>query len=274
MRKTQAFGNRWLAAALVAAAGVLEAAAQAAGGVPGKLTVNNRDFVGMVRWKASAKEYSVMDPRTNIESIHPLASVQRIQITRPRELDAAIAAVKARNGAAAIAALTRIASDYTMLQHDEEAARWLAEAYLQTGNAAEARKAIEKVTALRPEAAYLGELATVYWRVLLQENRTAKLEELLALAVKSGDRAASATALILRGDLILKSGDSQDHHKRALKDGYLRVVTLYRSVRAVQPEANYKAAKSLEKLGMTARAHERREVIRKEFRGSEWANKP
>jgi len=274
MRETQAFGNRWFVAALVVAAGVLEAAAQAAAGVPGKLTVNNRDFVGMVRWKASAKEYSVMDPRTNIESIHPLDNVQKIQIARPRDLDTAIAAVKANNGAAAIAALTKIANDYVMLQYDEEATRWLAEAYLQTSNGAEARKAIEKVTALRPEAAYLGELATVYWRVLLQENRTAKLEELLALAVKSGDRAASATALMLRGDLILKTGDTQDHHTRALKDGYLRVVTLYRSVRAVQPEANYKAAKSLEKLGMTARAQERREAIRKEFPGSEWAGKP
>jgi len=268
------FGNRWFVAALVVAAGVLEAAAQAAAGVPGKLTVNNRDFIGMVRWKASAKEYSVMDPRTNIESVHPLASVQKIQIVRPKELDAAIAAVKGKNGAAAIAALTKIASDYVMLQHDEEAVRWLAEAYLQTNNGPEARKAIEKVTALRPEAGYLGELATVYWRVLLQENRTAKLEELLAQAVKSGDRVASATALMLRGDLILKTGDTQEHHTRALKDGYLRVVTLYRSVRAVQPEANYKAAKSLEKLGMTARAQEGREASRKEFPGSEWAGKP
>ena len=99
MRETQAYGNRWFVAALVVAAGVLEAAAQAAAGVPGKLTVNNRDFIGMVRWKASAKEYSVMDPRTNIESIHPLDNVQKIQIARPRDLDTAIAAVKAERAA-------------------------------------------------------------------------------------------------------------------------------------------------------------------------------
>lgn len=274
MSNTRAFGQRWFVAAIFVVAGVLEVAAQAAAGVPGKLTVNNRDFIGMVRWKASAKEYSVMDPRTNIESIHPLASVQKMQIARPKELDAAIAAVKANKGATALATLTKIANDYVMLQYDEEATRWLAEAYLQTNNSAAARKAIEQVTVLRPEAAYLGELATVYWRVLLQENRTAKLEELLANAIKHGDRTASATALILRGDLILKNGDTQDHHTRALKDGYLRVVTLYQAVRSVQAEANYKAAKSLEKLGMTARAQARREVIRKDFPGSEWANKP
>jgi hypothetical protein len=161
-----------------------------------------------------------------------------------------------------------------MLQHDEEATRWLAEAYLQANNGADAIRAIEKITAVRPEAAYLGDLATVYWRALLRENRTSKLDDLLVMAVKSGNRLASATALLLRGDLILKDGDTQDVHIRALKDGYLRVVTLYRTVKEVQPEANYKAAKSLEKLGMTARAQERRETIRKDFPGSEWAGKP
>jgi hypothetical protein len=114
----------------------------------------------------------------------------------------------------------------------------------------------------------------VYWRALLRENRTSKLDDFLVQAVKSGNRLASATALLLRGDMILKGGDTQDFHIRALKDGYLRVVTLYRTVKEVQPEANYKAAKSLEKLGMTARAQERRETIRKEFPGSEWAGKP
>ena len=259
-----------LLATLVVFAATWEAAAQ----VPGKLTVNNREFVGMVRWKAASREYSVMDPRTNIESIHPYASVQKMQIARPKELDPAIAAVRAKNGALAIPALTKIVNDYTMLQHDEEAARWLGEAYMLNNNAAEARKVIEKVIALRPQAAYLGDLATVYWRVLLQENRTAKLEELLSQAVKSGDRPASAAALIMRGDLILRAGDTQEAHTKALKDGYLRVVTLYRAVRALQPEANYKAAKSFEKLGMTQRAQDRRDLIRKEFPGSEWANKP
>ena len=274
MKYTTAYRKIWVLAAFAVVAGVAELLAQIAGGVPRKLTVNNRDFIGMVRWSARNQEYAVMDPKTNIESVHPLANVQKMRIARPKALDAAIAAVKGKNGAAAIAVLTKIANDYTMLQYDEEAVRWLAEAYLQTNNGAAALKAIEQVTAQRPETAYLGELATVYWRVLLKQNRTAKLENLLEKAVKSGDRAASATALVLRGDLILKTGDTQEYHTRALKDGYLRVVTLYRGVRSLQPEANYKAAKSLEKLGMNARAQKRRDVIRKEFPGSEWAVKP
>ncbi len=273
MKHTTAYVKILILAACVFA-GAAPLLAQVAAGVPGVLKVNNRDFPGMVRWWPSAKEYSVSDVKTGVEIRHPLAAVQSMRIARPKELDPAIAAVKANTGASAIAALIKIVNDYAMLQYDEEATRWLAEAYLQTNNGAEALKAIEKITTQRPQAAYLGDLATVYWRVLLRENRTAKLDELLENAVKSGDRAASAAALILRGDLILKSGDTQEHHTRALKDGYLRVITLYRGIRAVQPEANYKAAKSLEKLGMSSRAQERRDLIRKEFPGSEWANKP
>ncbi|NLL83672.1 MAG: tetratricopeptide repeat protein [Lentisphaerae bacterium] len=264
---------RWALITLVVAAAALESLAQATG-VPGKLYVNNREIIGMVRWKATSREYTVLDPRTNIESVYALNNVQKIEIVRPKELDPAIRAVMAKNGAAAIPVLTKIARDYAMLQYDEEAARWLGEAYLLSNNSAEARKAIEKVTSMRPEAAYLGELAPVYWRVLLQENRQARLDELLGMAVKSGDRPASAAALIMRGDLILKGGDTQEAHTKALKDGYLRVITLYRGVRPLQAEANYKAAKSFEKLGMTSRAQERIDVIRKEFPGSEWASKP
>jgi tetratricopeptide (TPR) repeat protein len=226
----------------------------------------------LLRWQGGTKTYVLSDK--GIDVTIALADVVKLSVVRPKELDPAIRAVRENNGAVAIATLAKIATDYFMLQHDEEATRWLAEAYLQGNNGAEAIRAIERITAVRPEAAYLGDLATVYWRALLRENRTSKLDDFLVQAVKSGNRLASATALLLRGDMILKGGDTQDFHIRALKDGYLRVVTLYRTVKEVQPEANYKAAKSLEKLGMTARAQERRETIRKEFPGSEWAGKP
>jgi len=272
MKPIKTFWRVLIFAALALCSTVPDAAAQ----VPGVLTLKggSRKIPGLIRWGGRNKEYTVSDPKSGIETTHPAANVESVQIVRPRELDVAIAAVRGNNGASAIAALSKIATDYFMLQHDEEATRWLAEAYLQTNNGAEAIRAVEKITAARPEAAYLGGMATVYWRALLRENRAGKLEDLLENAVKSGDRGASAAALILRGDLILKSGDTQEHHTRALKDGYLRVVTLYRGVKDAQPEANYKAAKSLEKLGMTSRAQERRAVIRKEFPGSEWATKP
>jgi len=259
-------------ALLIAALAVVSAAPESRAQVQGTITLKSGPRTGALRWLSSSKSYVLTDNKFDLTIA--LANVVKLSVVRPRELDPAIKAVRENKGADAIAPLAKIVTDYFMLQHDEEATRWLAEAYLQANNGVEAIRAIERVTAIRPEAAYLGDLATVYWRALLRENRTSKLDEMLAQAVKSGNRLASATALILRGDLILKGGDTQDYHNRALKDGYLRVVTLYRTVKEVQPEANYKAAKSLEKLGMTARAQERRETIRKEFPGSEWAGKP
>jgi hypothetical protein len=259
-------------ALIIAALAVLSIAPEARAQVQGTLVLKGGPRSGLLRWQSSNKSYVLTDKGMDV-TILP-SDVVKLSVVRPKELDPAIKAVRENKGADAIATLAKLATDYFMLQHDEEATRWLAEAYLQANNGADAIRAIEKITAVRPEAAYLGDLATVYWRALLRENRTSKLDDLLVMAVKSGNRLASATALLLRGDLILKDGDTQDVHIRALKDGYLRVVTLYRTVKEIQPEANYKAAKSLEKLGMTARAQERRETIRKDFPGSEWAGKP
>jgi hypothetical protein len=259
-------------ALMIAAFAVVLSAPESRAQIQGTITLKSGARTGVLRWMSSTKSYVLTDKGFDVSIA--LADVVKLSVPRPRELDPAIKAVRDNKGAEAIAPLDKIATDYFMLQHDEEATRWLVEAYLQTNNGAEALRAIERIAAVRPEIAYQGSLAMVYWRLLLRENRTAKMDELLEQAVKGGNRLASATALILRGDLILKGGDTQEGHTRALKDGYLRVVTLYRDVKEVQAEANYKAAKSLEKLGMAARAQERREVIRKEFPGSEWASKP
>ena len=133
--------------------------------------------------------------------------------------------------------LEKIASDYMMLQWDKPATRYLAEAHVQAGNADKAIAVCEKVIAADPEAAYLGEMAPVYWQALIKRERLSKVEELLGKAIKTGDRPASANALIARGDLIQAGGgDANELAKKALRDGYLRVVTLYRSERSAQPE--------------------------------------
>ena len=101
---------------------------------------------------------------------------------------------------------------------------------MQAGNADKAIAVCEKVIAADPEAAYLGEMAPVYWQALIKRERLSKVEELLGKAIKTGDRPASANALIARGDLIQAGGgDANELAKKALRDGYLRVVTLYRS---------------------------------------------
>ena len=113
----------------------------------------------------------------------------------------------------------------------------------------------------------MGDLAVMYWQALLKANRSAKLEELLDQAIKKGGREASASALVLRGDLLMARKQPRD----ALKDGYLRVVVLYENVRAVQPEALFKAAKAFEALQQNPNAEKMRTMLRTKFPSSEFA---
>jgi tetratricopeptide (TPR) repeat protein len=149
----------------------------------------------------------------------------------------------------------------------------LAEAYLKSGDIDKALKICDAMIAADPSAAYIGEIAPMYWQALLKANRAAKVEELVVKAIKSGDRVASAFALIMRGDLVLATGDTPDNSLKALRDGYLRVILLYKSEQEALPEALYKAGKCFEKAGQSARAEQMRNDLKKAFPASPWAQK-
>lgn len=237
-------------------------------------TTDGRSISGQIRWLASQKKYVVMAIRpgtqTSIEIQLQAEQVAKIDVPQPRELGPAVQAVRSGvNAAAAIPVLEKIVRDYVMLQWDEPAARALAEAQLAGGNAEAAIKACEVVIAMKPEAAYKGELAVIYWQALLKANRSAKLADLLKDAIAKGGREASASALVMRGDLMMERKQPRD----ALKDGYLRVVILYEGVRAVQPEALYKAAKAFEALQQNPNAEKMRTLLRTKYPGSEYAKK-
>lgn len=247
------------------------AMAQIAGSV---ITTENKTIEGTFKWKPREKVYAIKAKGVDVELEFPPANIKEMQIPKPKELDAAIASVQQGNAAAAIPVLEKIAADYLMLQWDSIATRLLADAYVKDGQAEKAIHVCEKVIAANPEAAYLGEMAPGYWQALLKANRTSKVEELMAKAIKSGDRTASAVALTMRGDVMLASGDTNEIAKKALRDGYLRVVTLYKSEKSAQPEALYKAAKCFEKLGQSSRADQMRTQLKSEYGSSEWARKP
>ena len=84
-------------------------------------------------------------------------------------------------------------------------------------------------------------------------------------------------ALILRGDMALKAGkESNDAAKKALIDGYLRVVLTYNEPEVAEqllPEALYKAAHCFEKLGLSGRADTMRTQLKRDFASSPWASK-
>ena len=227
---------------------------------------------GQIRWKPAQKVYAIT--ANNIElSLEP-GKVERLDIPRPKELDSAFNSLQQGAAAAAIPLLEKVATDYLMLHWDMVATRHLADAYIKNNEPDKAIRVCEKVIGPNPEAAYLGEMAPAYWQALLKAGRATKAEELASKAIKSGDREASALALTLRGDLIAASGETAETTKKALRDGYLRVVTLYKNVKVAQPEALYKAAKCFEKIGQTARAEQMRSTLKGEFGASEWARKP
>lgn len=237
-------------------------------------TTDGKTVSGQIRWLNSQKKYIVMSTRpgtqATIEVQLTADQVADIQVPQPRELGPAIQAVRSgSNIAGAIPVLEKIIIDYTMMQWDEPAARVLAEAQLAVGKPDAAIKACERVIAIRPEAAYKGDMAVVYWQALLKANRSARLEALLKDAIAKGGREASASALIMRGDMLMESKQPRD----ALKDGYLRVVILYENVRSVQPEALYKAAKAFEAIHQNPNAEKMRSILRTKYASSEYARK-
>ncbi len=257
----------------LAALAVTFMAAEAAA-VQGVITMpNNSNREGDIKWIVRDKAYSITEKGRPIEMQLKPDEIADLQIPRPRELDAAIESIRQGNAAAAVPVLEKLAADYLMLQWDKPATRYLAEAHVQAGNADKAIAVCEKVIAANPEAAYLGEMAPAYWQALIKRDRLSKVEDLLSKAIKTGDRLASANALIARGDLVQAAGDTAEIAKKALRDGYLRVITLYKSERAAQPEALFKAAKCFEKLGQTQRADQLRTTLKGEFGSSEWAKK-
>lgn len=235
------------------------------------INTEGKPFTGVIKWKSQSKAYAVTANNMDLEV--PLASVAELQIPKPKDLDAAEKHISAGNAALAVPLLEKITKDYFMLKWDKPAIRLLADANLKAGETEKAIKTCEAVISADPPAAYLGEIAPIYWQALLKAGRNAKVEELVNKAIKSGDRLASAFALIMRGDLILATGETPDNAKKALRDGYLRVIALYKSEAEAQPEALFKAAKCFEKAGQSGRADQMRTELKRSFASSPWAQK-
>ncbi len=244
----------------------LAAGAAQAVDVTGTLvTKDEKSFTGVIKWKGSSKAYVISANKVDVEFTP--AQIKEMSIPEPAGLQEAVKAVQEGRPQQAIPVLERIAQDYAMLQWDEPATRALAEACLNSGDIPGALRACDKVIAAKPEAAYAGEMAPLYWQTLLKSGKTSKLDDLLEQAIKSGSDEATASALLMRGDILFAKGD----FKAALKDGYLRVITLYRAVRTVQAEALFKAAKALDQMNQAPRAETMRKQLLADYKDSDWA---
>jgi len=235
------------------------AGAAGAFAMQGSVSTETETFSGDVKWHARDKKYVI--EKGKITKEFALADVTGLDIPKPPTFDKAVSQVEAGQGSSAIPALAKIVADYKMLQWDKPAGRYLALAYIAANQPQKALSTCHDIIAGDKSAAYAGDLAAAYWQALLKLGKTDQLEGLLKKAATSGDRASSAAALVMRGDIIVNaSGDRPDELKKSLRDGYLRVVLMYQEpeCRRERAEAMMKAATVFEKLGQVARAEKLR----------------
>jgi len=247
--------------AIVAAVAALASAELMA--VQGTISTKDDTKSGDIKWQPRSKSYAVTFKKgtTDVSAEHPLATVTNLEIPKPAGYDKAVEAVENGQGASAIPMLAKIVADYRMLVWDKPAGRYLALAYLAAGQAPKALEACKSIIADDPTAAYKGALAPAYWEALLKLGKGDQLDDLVKKAMATGDRPSSAAAFIMRGDIVLAAGKgSPDACRKALADGYLRVVLMYKdaSCTAERRRALEKAAACLDTLGYASKAEQLR----------------
>lgn len=239
--------------------GVAIAATASAFAIQGTVNTSGDSVSGEITWQARAKAYLIEKGKISKEI--KLAEVTSLDIPKPQGFDKAVQLVESGQGASAIQTLAKIVADYKMLQWDKPAGRFLAMAYIAAGNAQKAFDTCKPIIDEDKSAAYTGELAPAYWQALLKLGKVEQLNNLINKAIGSGDRAASAAASVMRGDMIVAaSNDKPEELKRALSEGFLRVVLMYQDAACVRErkEAMLKAAACFDKLGQASRAEQLR----------------
>ena len=223
--------------------------------IQGSVSTESETVSGDIKWHGRDKKYVI--EKGKITKEFNLANVTSLDIPKPAGYDKAVQAVEAGQGLSAITVLSKIVADYRMLQWDKPAGRYLAMAYIATGKAQKAYEVCAPIVAEDKSAGWSGDLAAAYWQALLKLGKRDQLEGLLKTAASSGDRQASAAALVMRGDIIVQgSNDAGEELKRALRDGYMRVALMYQDAECKRErgEALLKAAACFDKLGQAARA--------------------
>ena len=248
----------------------------AGGDIMGTITDSQGPHKGIVRYSLKTKTYFVTTKQNGavLEAEIAPADITEMDIAAPAGWDQAVANVEKGRAAASINYFAGIVKQYNHLQWDLRAARYLADAYLASGNADKALESCTAVVRADPETAYKGELAPIFWKVLVKLGKKDQLEKLLVKAATSGDRYSSGAALIGRGDLILAGGESADSLRAALVDGYLRVALMYtdgKIAEQLRPEALAKSAQCFEKIGQAGRADQMRGELKRLYPNSPWA---
>jgi len=244
-------------------AAVLAALATPLWAVQGTIRTEADTKTGEIKYLPRAKSYQIsvkMKGGRTVDMEFPLKDVVELDIAKPQGFDRAVELVRQGQGASAVSTLKKISSEYRMLMWDKPAARYLVEAYVSAGSVQEAFDTAKGIIADDKDASWKGDLAPAYWLCLMKLGKTQELESLLKKAATSGDRPASAAALVMRGDMIVNDGESNENYRKALTDAYLRVALMYadEACKEVRADAMRKAATCFDKIGHAARAEKLR----------------
>ena len=152
--------------------------------IMGTITDAQGPHKGIVRYSLKSKTYFVTTKQNGavMEAEIAPADVTEMDIAAPAGWDQAVANVEKGRATASINYFAGIVKQYNHLQWDLRAARYLADAYLAAGNADKALESCTAVVRADPETAYKGELAPIFWKVLVKLGKKEQLEKLLVKA--------------------------------------------------------------------------------------------
>lgn len=239
-------------------------------------TEGNRQYNGTARWMPVQKQFVVNYQQGGTAMTAELSPDQiawdKLKVAEPenwKSLGAAVVGIKGDDKVPAkvIADLEGVMKDYAMLEYDVKAARELLRIHLREKRPADAMRVANDLLFVRPDAASASDAAPLIWDAMMQTKKTDNLEALLSQAVQQGSRAVAAQASLVRGDLLRAEGRDRD----ALKDGYLRVITLFKAERALQPTALYKAALAFDALQEVQYAEKMRQDLLGKYADSDEA---
>lgn len=219
-----------------------------------------------VQWRESTQEYRVeMADGTLLP--FPKAQVAQLQIDKPADYDKAVQMVAAKQFDAALPLLDGLVTKYKMLNWDNESRLVLAQAYMGKNDAKKAAATMDEYMGLIPKGDVSLDARVLYWKALLGADRSGSLKKELDETIVSGARETAAAAQMMRANMNRQAGQ-----KEAAFLDYMRVVSVFKDVKALQPEALYRAAELLEDM-RDPRADQLRRRLAQDYKDSEWAAK-
>ncbi len=225
---------------------------------------NGRTVTGKtIEWRESTRDYLVNNEGASMPV--PEDQVVKIEVDKPAELEQARGLVASGRYTQALPLLEGVAKGYKKLSWDIDALKLLVQCYVELNDIKKVSGAMDALFAAGGTAS--PQLQMSYFRALQKAGDTKRLQQELSRTLGSGTASLVAVSYLMRANLYMQEGN-QD---AALSD-FLKIVTLFKGEKLVQPEALYNVAQLLEKA-KDPRAAEFRKILAADYKNSEFANK-